>query len=82
MKTCDDSYKGQSGFLQGSQKVVYFMPANEVLQEARKLHKVSDSLDALAEQHAPSSEAFVTPPHCCRCWLCLSSDRPGVGSGK
>jgi hypothetical protein len=34
------------------------MPAKEILQEARKLHKVSDSLDVLAEQHAPISEAL------------------------
>jgi hypothetical protein len=34
------------------------MPANEILQEAKKLHKVSDSLDLLAEQHAPISEAL------------------------
>ena len=34
------------------------MPANEILQEAKKLHKVSDSLDLLAEQHAPIEEAL------------------------
>jgi hypothetical protein len=34
------------------------MPANEILQEAKKLHKVSDSLDVMAEQHAPISEAL------------------------
>jgi hypothetical protein len=34
------------------------MPANEILQEAKKLHKVSDSLDVLAAQHAPISEAL------------------------
>jgi hypothetical protein len=34
------------------------MPANEILQEAKKLHKVSDSLDVLAEQHAPVAEAL------------------------
>jgi hypothetical protein len=34
------------------------MPANEILQEAKKLHKVSDSLDLLAEQHAPIAEAL------------------------
>jgi hypothetical protein len=32
------------------------MPAKEILLEADKLHKVSDSLDLLAEQHAPISE--------------------------
>ena len=35
------------------------MPANEILQEAKKLHRVSDSLDTLAEQHAPISEALT-----------------------
>jgi hypothetical protein len=34
------------------------MPANEILQEATKLHKVSASLDLLAAQHAPISEAL------------------------
>jgi hypothetical protein len=34
------------------------MPANEILHEAKKLHKVSDCLDALAVQHAPISEAL------------------------
>jgi len=34
------------------------MPAQEILQEAKKLHKVSESLDILAEQHAPISEAL------------------------
>jgi hypothetical protein len=33
------------------------MPTNEILQEAKKLHKVSESLDSLAEQHAPVAEA-------------------------
>jgi hypothetical protein len=35
------------------------MVANEILQEARKLHRVSDSLDNLAEQNAPISEALL-----------------------
>ncbi|MGP8176160.1 MAG: hypothetical protein ACLP7O_16675 [Terracidiphilus sp.] len=35
------------------------MPAHEILQEATKLHKVSDSLDVLAEQHAPISEELT-----------------------
>jgi len=34
------------------------MPAKEILQEAKKLHIVSDSLDALAIQHAPIAEAL------------------------
>jgi hypothetical protein len=35
------------------------MPAHEILQEAKKLHKVSDSLDVLAIQHAPMAEALT-----------------------
>ena len=34
------------------------MPAKEILQEAKKLHKVSDSLDALAVQHTPIGEGL------------------------
>ena len=34
------------------------MPAHEILQEARKLHTVSDSLDLLATQHAPIGDAL------------------------
>ena len=35
------------------------MPAHEILQEAKKLHKVSDSLDVLATQHIPLAEALT-----------------------
>jgi hypothetical protein len=35
------------------------MPAHEILQEANKLRKVSDSLDELASQHAHLSEALT-----------------------
>jgi hypothetical protein len=35
------------------------MPANAILQEAGKLHNVSDSLDALAEEHLPLAEALL-----------------------
>jgi len=35
------------------------MPAHEILQEAKNLHKVSDSLDLLAVQHAPLAEALT-----------------------
>jgi hypothetical protein len=35
------------------------MPAHEILLEAKKLHKVSDSLDVLATQHAPMAEALA-----------------------
>jgi len=34
------------------------MPVHEILQEAIKLRKVSDSLDVLASQHAPLAEAL------------------------
>jgi hypothetical protein len=34
------------------------MPANEILEEAKKLHKVSDSLTALARQDVSISEAL------------------------
>jgi hypothetical protein len=35
------------------------MPANAILQKAKKLHNVNDSLDVLAMQHAPISEALT-----------------------
>ena len=35
------------------------MPAREILEEAKKLHAVSDSLYVLAEQHAPVAEALA-----------------------
>lgn len=35
------------------------MPANDILQEAKKLHKVGDSLDMLADQHAPIAQALA-----------------------
>jgi hypothetical protein len=34
------------------------MPVNDILQEARRLRKVSDSLDLLADKHEPLSEAL------------------------
>jgi hypothetical protein len=36
------------------------MPSTAILQEARKLHNVSDRLDSLAEQHPLVSEALIT----------------------
>jgi hypothetical protein len=54
----DGSDKGRSSFLEGSQKAAHSMPAKEILQEAKKLHKVSDSLDVLAEEHSPIAEAL------------------------
>lgn len=51
--------KGRSGFLPGARKAAYSMPAHEILQEAKKLRKVSDSLDLLATQHAPLAEALT-----------------------
>ena len=35
------------------------MPAHEILLEAKKLHKVSESLDVLATQHGPLTEALT-----------------------
>jgi hypothetical protein len=35
------------------------MPAHEILLEAKKLRRVSDSLDVLATQHAPLAEALT-----------------------
>jgi hypothetical protein len=35
------------------------MPANEVLQEAKKLHKVGDSLEVLADQNPHIEEALT-----------------------
>lgn len=36
------------------------MPSTVILQEAQKLHNVSDRLDSLAEQHPLVSEALIT----------------------
>ena len=36
------------------------MPSTAILQEAQKLHNVSDRLDSLAEQHPLVSEALIT----------------------
>jgi hypothetical protein len=54
----DGINKGRSSSLEGARKDSLSMPAHEILQEARKLRKVSDSLDALAMQHAPIEEAL------------------------
>jgi len=35
------------------------MPAKEILQEAETLHKVSESLDSLAELHVPITEELM-----------------------
>ncbi len=76
MKVRDGCNKGCSNFLEGSLKAVRSMPANAILQEAIKLHKVSDSLLLLAEQHAPlqkrsrfSPAAFATRPTYWKYWL-------------
>jgi len=37
---------------------VYFMPANAILNEATKLHQVSDRLDVIAGENATVSEAL------------------------
>ncbi len=36
------------------------MPSNAILQEAQKLHAVSDRLDSLSEEHPLVSEALLT----------------------
>jgi len=36
------------------------MPANRILQEAQKLHDVSERLDLLADEHPIVSEALIT----------------------
>ncbi len=36
------------------------MPPTAILQEAQKLHNVSDRLDSLADQHPLVSEALIT----------------------
>jgi hypothetical protein len=36
------------------------MPANTILQEAQKLHDVSERLDSLADEHPTVSEALIT----------------------
>ncbi len=36
------------------------MPSSAILNEAQKLHHVSDSLNALADEHPVVSEALIT----------------------
>jgi hypothetical protein len=36
------------------------MPQNRILQEAQKLHDVSERLDSLADEHPIVSEALIT----------------------
>jgi hypothetical protein len=36
------------------------MPSTTILQEAQKLHNVSDRLDSLADQHPQVSDALIT----------------------
>jgi hypothetical protein len=36
------------------------MPRNRILQEAQKLHDVSERLDSLADEHPIVSEALIT----------------------
>jgi hypothetical protein len=50
--------KCRSSFLEGSLKVTRFMPVHEILLEAGKLRKVSDSLNVLSTQYAPLAEAL------------------------
>jgi hypothetical protein len=50
--------KGRSSFLKARRKPRN-LPAHEILLEARKLHKISESLDVLATQHAPLAEELT-----------------------
>jgi hypothetical protein len=45
-----------------AQSIGYCIPANKILQEAKKLHEVSGSLKVFLKQHAPISEVFFIPP--------------------
>jgi hypothetical protein len=58
--------KGRSSFLEGFRKAAQLMPAHEILQEARKLYKICDSLDVLAMQHIPLEEALSILSGCVR----------------
>ncbi len=58
MRMRDGSFASQSSLLEGYREAVSPMPADRILQEARNLRKVSDNLSALAEEHAPLSEAL------------------------
>jgi hypothetical protein len=49
---------GRSSFLKARRKPPS-LPAHEILQEAKKLRKVCDSLDVLAAQHALLEEALT-----------------------
>jgi hypothetical protein len=53
------SSKDRSSLQQRSRKAASALAANEILHEARKLHKVSESLDKLAHDHAPVAEALT-----------------------
>jgi hypothetical protein len=44
----------------GVQEIGYAMPQNTILQEAQKLHDVSERLDSLADEHPIVSEALIT----------------------
>lgn len=51
-------FTGRRGVLEGHREAVRPMPANRILQEAKRLRKVSESLDALAEESGPISDAL------------------------
>lgn len=59
MKAWSGIFNYRSSFHQFSRKAPSAMAANEILQEARKLRKVSESLDQLAIKQAPVSEALT-----------------------
>ena len=44
----------------GSVESRYALPSDAILHEAQQLHKVSDRLDSLADEHPAISEALIT----------------------
>ncbi len=59
MKARSGIFNCRSSFHQFSRKAPSAMAANEILQEAKKLRKVSESLDQLAMKQAPVAEALT-----------------------
>lgn len=59
MRPRPGSCKDRSSLQQRSRKAASALAANEILQEAKKLHNVSESLDKLARQQAPVAEALT-----------------------
>ena len=60
MSSIDAAKQDRAGFQQPTLEAAQLMAANEILEEARKLHTVSESLNALAKQNPPVSKALWT----------------------